>query len=464
MNLSNNHRRDRYANAIRRWAIFAVAMSLGAIFCNWVVACENCGEHGETAASASWVAKWDYLSNYGRYMPRTHCLLNEAGAPDWPWITALIALSSGIVIAYTRIFIFWMKCYFAEEQRDRSSKLWDLALIFLMCAVCGYGLNILIFFWPVYRLLAVCLLVLNIASWRFAWNLKPFQKSFTSIRLERELAATLQEQNKTLAAHNRELAAEREALRQANRELAAAQNDLLNANNDLSERNKELDDFAYVASHDLKAPLRAIDNLARWVNDDVKEVASPSAIEDLQLMQSRVHRMEGLLDDLLDYSRAGRKKYESSQINVLEFVAESCEVVDLPATMQLKVSGDDFEIKTQLAPLAQVLRNLVDNAHKHHDRQTGSIAISVHQINDLVEFIVEDDGPGISHEYHARIFEMFRTLKPRDDVEGSGMGLAIVRKQIESHGGAITVTSQGRGTRFRFTWPNELSLTTQGQP
>lgn len=463
MNISTRIRRTRCAIDLRHWRGAIVALAAFVFLCGAATACENCDGHETAVASQSFTARWDFFSNYGRYMPRTHCLLNEAGTPDWPWIISLIALSAGVVIAYTRIFIFWMKCYFAEEQRDRSSKLWDLALIFLICAVCGYALNILIFFWPVYRLLAICLLVLNIASWRFAWNLKPFQSSFTSLRLERELAATLKQQNAILTQHNQQLAAEREALKRANHELAAARSSLETANNDLSERNKELDDFAYVASHDLKAPLRAIDNLARWINDDVQEVASPTAIEDLRLMQSRVHRMEGLLDDLLEYSRAGRREYDPHRFHVLNFLLETCSVLDLPESMQLNIQGDDFVMEAPVAPLAQVIRNLVDNARKHHDRENGRIDVTARRVDEMVEFVIEDDGPGIDPQYHARIFEMYRTLKPRDEVEGSGMGLAIVRKQIEANGGSISVQSDGRGTRFRFTWPNLFSSLAKGK-
>jgi PAS domain S-box-containing protein len=128
----------------------------------------------------------DYFTGDGNYMPRTQCLLNEAGQTDWPWIWALLILTTGVVLAYLRIFQFWMRSYFAERRADRNSKLFDLACIFLLCAVCGYVMSGLMFFWPGYRLLAVSLLALNFFSWRFCVNLRPFQKAFAANRLERE--------------------------------------------------------------------------------------------------------------------------------------------------------------------------------------------------------------------------------------------------------------------------------------
>ena len=105
-------------------------------------------------------------------------------------------------------------------------------------------------------------------------------------------------------------------------------------------------------------------------------------------------------------------------------------------------------------PLETVLRNLINNAIKHHDRADGHVHIVAEEHDDFVEFCVIDDGPGIHPQYHERIFELFQTLKPRDQVEGSGMGLAIVKKTVENYGGSITVEStEGEGATFRFTWP-----------
>lgn len=127
----------------------------------------------------------DFFTNHGLYMPRTHCLMNEAGRPDWPWILLLIGLSLGVIAAYVRIYLFWCKSYFAEDPRDRNPRLMDLAQIFLWCAVCGYATSVLMFFWPAYRLVAVCLVFLAFWSWRFAFNLSGFRGAFAADRYRR---------------------------------------------------------------------------------------------------------------------------------------------------------------------------------------------------------------------------------------------------------------------------------------
>jgi len=127
----------------------------------------------------------DFFTNYGQYMARTGCLATATGEPDWPWIITLVALNAGVIFAYLRIYIFWTRSYLAEEARDRNSKLMDLAQVFLWCAITGYAAGIVMFFWPAYRLTAVCLLILNIWSWRFAFNLKSFRVTFSARRYQR---------------------------------------------------------------------------------------------------------------------------------------------------------------------------------------------------------------------------------------------------------------------------------------
>ncbi len=140
-----------------------------------------------TGPSQTGNAALDFFTGGGSYMPRTHCLMTPDGQIDWPWVTALIVLSAMVIVAYLKIFAFWMRSYFAEQKRDRNTKLFDLAIMFLMCATCGYAMSILMFVWPAYRLLAVFLVVLNVFSWKFCANLTPFAKALAANRLEREL-------------------------------------------------------------------------------------------------------------------------------------------------------------------------------------------------------------------------------------------------------------------------------------
>lgn len=227
---------------------------------------------------------------------------------------------------------------------------------------------------------------------------------------------------------------------------------------DLERSNAELDSFAYVASHDLKAPLRGIRNLAQWIGEDIADSASDDTRENLRLLNSRVDRLDSLLESLLTYSRVGRKTSSAEAVNTAALVGEITDYLAPRAGFSVQCEGAMPVLTTPRAPLEQVLRNLINNALKHHDRDCGSVRVSARELGDQVEFRVEDDGPGIPPEFHERVFLMFQTLKPRDQVEGSGMGLAIVRKTVESVRGHIRVepASSGRGAAFVFSWPKVL--------
>ena len=236
---------------------------------------------------------------------------------------------------------------------------------------------------------------------------------------------------------------------------------------DLARSNAELDRFAYVASHDLKAPLRAIDSLAAWVQEDAGDRLPDESARHLALLRARVVRMEGLLDGLLAYSRAARAEAESEAVDTAALVREAVGLVAPARGAAVVAAGDaapaagitvvldgDFPtVVSARAPLELVVRNLIGNAIKHHDRPDGRVVVSARTDGPWAVFSVSDDGPGIAPEYHGRVFDLFQTLRPRDDVEGSGMGLSIVRKTVESRGGAVEIYSVGRGSTFVFTWP-----------
>ncbi len=224
---------------------------------------------------------------------------------------------------------------------------------------------------------------------------------------------------------------------------------------DLERSNRELDEFAYVASHDLKAPLRDIDTLAGWIEEDAAEQLPEGSRRHLRTLRERIGRMERLLEDLLQYSRAGRIRHEPELLDLGAVIDSAAHLAAIPPSFTLVVSGEAPALRAPRVPLELVLRNLLANAAKHHDRDAGRIEVALKEIEGAVEIAISDDGPGIPAEFHGRIFAMFQTLKPRDEVEGSGMGLAVVKKIVETHGGHVAVESAGRGTTFRITWPTE---------
>src|SRR5208282_4114938 len=195
--------------------------------------------------------------------------------------------------------------------------------------------------------------------------------------------------------------------------------------------NKELEEFAYAASYDLKAPLRVIDNCSK--------------------------RMEKLLDDLLEYARIG----QATDVRYSETIAGDAlmnNIVDLlpHQDFAIDISPGFASIRVRAMPLQQILMNLMNNAIKHHDKKKGSIEVTVEDRGAVYAFAVKDDGPGIPAQFHDQIFQMFQTLRPRDQVEGSGMGLAMVRKHIQVFGGTMELESAaGKGSTFRFTWPKQ---------
>lgn len=221
----------------------------------------------------------------------------------------------------------------------------------------------------------------------------------------------------------------------------------------LTRSNEDLNNFAYVASHDLKSPLRGVDQLATWIAEDLGDTLSGDTQEHLRLMRSRISRMEMLLDDLLAYSRVGQSDNPVGPLNTGNLVRDIFEL----ATPQKKIRlvADDLPVlRTQKVPLELVLRNLINNAIKHHDKPQGTIWVTASTYPGGHEFSVQDDGPGIPAEHQKRVFTIFQTLKPRDEVEGSGMGLAIVKKAVETVGGVVMLESDGKtGCTFRFTWP-----------
>jgi PAS domain S-box-containing protein len=220
--------------------------------------------------------------------------------------------------------------------------------------------------------------------------------------------------------------------------------------------NKALDDFAYAASHDLKAPLRVIDNTSKWLEEDLAPHLTGDNRENMRLLRGRVCRMEKLLDDLLAYSRIGRKL----DAEFVESIAGDVLIQDVlallapPSDFVIEISPRFAEIQVFRMPLQQIFLNLLGNAIKHHHKKSGRISLSVQPGDPMHTFDVKDDGPGIARQFHERIFAMFQTLKPRDQVEGSGMGLAMVRKYVEVFGGTVSLESaEGQGSTFHFTWP-----------
>ncbi|MEG4024130.1 PAS domain S-box protein [Microcoleus sp. S13C4] len=247
-----------------------------------------------------------------------------------------------------------------------------------------------------------------------------------------------------------------ESLRLRAQELRLTAQNLAQTTNVLRKRNQELDQFAYVVSHDLKAPLRAIANLSSWIEEDLSESMTEDTLHQMNLLRGRVHRMEGLIEGLLQYSRVGRIEVASEKVKVENLLAEIIDSLAPPSEFEVKVEPGMPTFVTEKLPLQQVFSNLISNAIKHNRAESGHVTISVKELDDFYEFSVKDDGPGIDPQYHEKVFVIFQTLEARDKVENTGIGLSLVKKIVEGQGGSISLESaEGEGATFRFTWPKQ---------
>lgn len=227
-------------------------------------------------------------------------------------------------------------------------------------------------------------------------------------------------------------------------------------NQALENSNKELDEFAHIVSHDLKAPLRAISNLSLWLQEDIGDQLTGENRDNFSKLRNRVARMEGLINGILEYSRTGRQKFEDESVDVYALLHEILEMLAPPGNIKIDIQ---LEMPTLQAPkvmLLQVFSNLISNAIKYNDKREGLINVVVEEQETCYQFSVEDNGPGIPVEFHEKIFLIFQTLQSRDKVESTGIGLTIVKKILATVGGKIWLESEpGKGTRFFFTWPRK---------
>lgn len=229
---------------------------------------------------------------------------------------------------------------------------------------------------------------------------------------------------------------------------------------DLEKKNKELDQFAYVVSHDLKAPLRGINNLSMWIEEDLEGKLEPDTKNNLDLMRKRVKRMEGLIDGILQYSRAGRIKYDKVKFGLKESINELIQNMEPPANFTFLVPENLPKMQTEKIAIEQVFANYISNAIKYNNNPNPKVEIRFEEVDGFYHFCVADNGPGIEKEFFEKIFVIFQTLQARDTFESTGVGLAIVKKMVEEKGGKVWVQSElGSGTEFYFSWPINESET-----
>ena len=222
--------------------------------------------------------------------------------------------------------------------------------------------------------------------------------------------------------------------------------------------NQELKDFAYIVSHDLKAPLRGISTLAEWISTDYADKLDEDGKEQMDLLMARTERMHNLIDGILQYSRVGRIHEEQVSVNLNELVPEVIEMLKPPENIKIEIENELPTVLCEQTRIMQVFQNLLSNAVKYMDKPRGQIKVGCVTDNGYWKFSVSDNGPGIEEKDFEKIFQIFQTLVPRDEFESTGIGLTLIKKIVESYDGKIWVESKpGKGSTFFFTLPRQES-------
>ena len=225
--------------------------------------------------------------------------------------------------------------------------------------------------------------------------------------------------------------------------------------NKLTAANKDLSDFAHVAAHDLKAPLRAVGSLAGIIYEDYSDSLDEEGQKYLHLLVKRTERMSDLINAILKYSEIGRTETGAEQVDLNKQVPEIIDNLSVPEKIKITIENPLPVVAAEKAKLIHVFNNLISNAVKYMDKPEGLIKIGCSRGNGFWTFYVADNGPGIQKKYFDKIFTIFQSLKRRDEIERPGIGLSIVKKIVELNGGKVWIESDyGNGTTFFFTWPD----------
>ena len=220
----------------------------------------------------------------------------------------------------------------------------------------------------------------------------------------------------------------------------------------LAEVNKELKDFAYIVSHDLKAPLRAIKNISTWLSEDYGDKIDDLGKQQLQLLVNRVNRMHQFINGIFEYTKLGRIRETKEIVAIEEVIQNANLMLNLKEDVQISILKKLPEIYCEKIKIEQVFQNLITNAVKYNDKDFCKIEIDYEDLASHHLIKIKDNGKGIEEKNFERIFQIFQTLQSKDDFESTGIGLSIVKRIVQLHGGEIEVKSKlGEYTIFELT-------------
>lgn len=224
--------------------------------------------------------------------------------------------------------------------------------------------------------------------------------------------------------------------------------------------NLDLKDFVRIAAHDLKTPVSGIEKLAEWIITEYEDKFDKDGREQMKMLLARTKLMYNMIDGILQYSRVGRTEEKPTQVNLNQLVSEAIDMIAPPANVMITIENELPVIECEESGIREVFKNLIGNAVKYMDKPKGTIKINCLSEDACWQFSIADNGPGIEEKYFAKIFQIFQTLRPRDEFESLGVGLPIVKKIVELHGGQIWIESEpGMGSTFFFTLPKQNAET-----
>ncbi|MEC4886496.1 MAG: ATP-binding protein [Scytonema sp. PMC 1070.18] len=411
----------------------------------------------------------DFFQSFfsGNFIPHGHCYL---------WKPELVSLHviSDIIIALSYYSIPLTLLYFVKKREDVPFKTVFLLFgAFIISCGTTHMMEVWTLWYPVYWLSGTIKAVTAIVSFYTALTLIPLVPQALALPSPAQLEAAnraLQEENterlrvekelRQYKDHLEFLVEQRTAeLEKANQQLQEeiiqrqrSQERMAKLLKELESANKELNDFAYVVSHDLKAPLRGIGSLSEWLLEDYGDKFDEQGQEFMHLLLRRVQKMQNLIDGILQYSRIGRIREESKQVDLNELVPNVIDLFQPLENIQIEIARKLPIITCEKIRIEQVFQNLLSNAIKYIDKPQGKIVINCQEESDYWQFSVTDNGVGIEIEHFTRIFKIFQKLSNDKDSDSTGIGLALVKKIVEIYEGNVWVKSEfGQGSTFFFT-------------
>ena len=218
----------------------------------------------------------------------------------------------------------------------------------------------------------------------------------------------------------------------------------------LAKSNDELQEYAHIVSHDLKSPLRSINALVSWIKEDNQGNLEKPSLDNIQLIESTLEKMESLISDILSYSSIDSEHTENQEVDINLVIEDIKEILFIPENINISVNTKLPVVYGERAKLQQLFQNFISNAIKFNDKEKGFINIDFSEKKSFYQFSISDNGMGIDEKYHDKIFKIFHSLNKSKN--SSGIGLSIVKKIVDLYQGEIWVESKlNKGTTFHFT-------------